>query len=123
MRNISFMLTTNQITEQTKDVTRRMGWKFAKPGMLLQGIVKGQGLKKGEKVEKLAVIRVKSVRRERLNEMVRRPTYGKAECRREGFPNSTPADFVDFFCWGHKGCRPSSIVTRIEFEYVKDGAG
>jgi hypothetical protein len=121
MRNCSFMLTTAQVEAEIKDITRRLGWKFAKPGMLLQAIEKGQGLQKGEKIKKLKVIRIKGVRRVRLNEMTRRPRYGRAECRREGFPEMSPAQFVTFFCEGHKGCKPSSYVTRIEFEYVKDG--
>ncbi len=29
-----------------------------------------------------------------------------------------PERFVDFFCASHKGCKPDSIVTRIEFDYV-----
>ena len=31
-RNMSFTLTTWQIREQTKTVTRRKGWQFLKPG-------------------------------------------------------------------------------------------
>jgi hypothetical protein len=121
VRNISFMLTTEQIRARTKTVTRRMGWKHAKAGDLLQGIVKGQGLKKGEKIEHLAVIRIKKVRRERLDEMLNHTGWGAIECIAEGFPDMTPAEFVAFFCRGHKGCRPSSHVTRIEFEYVEGG--
>jgi len=36
-----------------KCITRRQGWSNVKPGQKLQPIVKGMGLKKGEKVEKI----------------------------------------------------------------------
>jgi hypothetical protein len=32
MRNMSFFLTTAQFLDGTKDVTRRKGWRFLKPG-------------------------------------------------------------------------------------------
>lgn len=116
MRNISFALTTPQFIDGTKDVTRRMGWLFLKPGDVLQAIEKGQGLGKGGKVKPLGTIQVKDVRREALREMTDRDDgYGFEECRREGFPHSSPPDFVQFFCAGHKGCTPDSIITRIEF--------
>ena len=53
MRNMSFMLTTEQIKNRTKTVTRRLGWRNAKPGDVVQPIVKGQGLQKGETVQKI----------------------------------------------------------------------
>lgn len=126
MRNISFFLTTAQVSAQTKDVTRRMGWKNLKVGELLSAVVKGQGLGKGGKIERICTIRVKSVRWERLDKMLTNRLYGLDECQREGFPpphpKSFPSEFVKFFCASHKGCRPDSIVTRIEFEYVDAGA-
>ena len=67
MRNMSFALTTEQIRARTKTVTRRLGWEFLKPGDLVQAVVKCQGLKKGEKVEPLAELRIVAVRRESLN--------------------------------------------------------
>jgi len=50
MRNMSFFLTTDQIRNKTKTVTRRDGWLFLKPGDIVQACVKCQGLKKGEKI-------------------------------------------------------------------------
>lgn len=113
---MSFALTTEQMLARTKTVTRRTGWATLKPGTLLQAIEKGQGLRKGEKVRKLGVIRVVSVRRESLGKILTEPR-GAA---REGFPDLLPEQFVDRFC-EHSGCAPSSVVTRIEFEHV-DGA-
>lgn len=121
MRNMSFALTTDQVRAGTKTVTRRMGWKFLKPGELIQPVRKCMGLKPGEKLEKLrAPIRVVSVRDESLWYMWLEPAYGDAECKLEGFPEMTPLDFIDMFCASHKGCQKDSIVTRIEFEYLPE---
>jgi hypothetical protein len=122
MRIISFMLTTKQIKDRTKTVTRRTGWANLVPGQLLRGVEKGMGLKAGEKVKDLAVIRVLSVRSEPLCAMTADLDYGFAECEKEGFGDhdrlSWPSAFVAFFCNWHRGCTPQTIVTRIEFEYV-----
>lgn len=122
MRNISFALTTQQVRDRQKIVTRRLGWKTLKPGTLLQPVVKGMGLKNGEKVEKIGgPIRVVRVRRERL--FVRGHAgsdarYGRMEAAREGFPHHTSyGEFVDFYI-AHNGGRRSQTVTRIEFEYI-----
>jgi hypothetical protein len=114
-RNISFSLTTPQFLAGTKDVTRRMGWENLKAGDELCAVEKGQGLKKGEKVKRLGMIRVADVRREPLNRMTKEPDYGKRECAREGFPHDTPTQFVEYFCASHRGCYPNKVITRIEF--------
>ena len=67
MRNMSFSATTEQIRNGTKTVTRRLGWTFLKPGDVVMACVKCQGLKKGEKVEKIRPIRIVSVRKEPLS--------------------------------------------------------
>lgn len=85
MRNISFMLTQQQIRERTKTVTRRVGWEKLQAGELLRGVEKGMGLKAGEKVVPLATIRVVSARREALSAMTADVDYGFAECAKEGF--------------------------------------
>lgn len=122
-RNISFAMTTPQVRARTKTVTRRMGWTFLKVGEILCGIEKGQGLKKGEKVVRLGRLRVVDVRQERLDRMTWLSRYGEEECRREGFPDLSPAEFVAKFCRSHKGCEPSSTVTRIEYEYLDEMSG
>jgi hypothetical protein len=114
-RNISFAQTTEQFLANLKDVTRRVGWLDVKEGDMLVAVRKGQGLKKGEKVTRLGRIRVTSVRRECLELIAVDEEYGREEVRREGFPDKTPAEFVAFFCAGHRGCTPGTIVTRIEF--------
>ena len=44
--------------------------------------------------------------------------YGKQEVIKEGFPEMTPLEFVNFFCRSHKNCQEDTHVTRIEFEYI-----
>lgn len=118
MRNMSFALTTQQVRDQTKDVTRRMVWLHLKPGEQFQPVLKCMGLRPGEKIERInAPVTVVSIRREPLRRMIGDPDYGREECRREGFPHLSPSEFVEMFCKSHKGCTPESIVTRIEFSY------
>lgn len=121
MRNISFALTTEQVRSRQKTVTRRMGWAALKQGELLSAVVKSQGLKKGEKVERITTIRVRDVRREFLDRLAADLDYGFAETTREGFPEGHPwhwpSEFIAFFCRSHK-CQPTDLVTRIEYEYV-----
>lgn len=118
MRVLSFSMTTAAFIDRSKTVTRRMGWKTLKAGTELQAAEKCMGLKKGETITILGRIRVVDVREERLARMVTEPEYGLKECRKEGFPQMTPSEFIQFFCRGHKGCYPLSMVTRIEFEYL-----
>ncbi len=116
MRNISFFLTTPQFLNGTKDVTRRIGWANLKPGELLQAVEKGQGLKAGQKATKLGVIRVKSVRREQLFKITQEDVV------REGFPDMLPGDFIRMF-EEHNDCDARDVITRIEFEHVKETNG
>lgn len=111
---MSFALTTQQVRDRTKTVTRRLGWTFLKPGDLVRAVVKCQGLKKGEKVEPLALLRIVSVKREPLHMAEQ---YEDIEIVREGFPEMDGGDFVEFFAKSHK-CSEYAPVTRIEFEYV-----
>lgn len=117
MRLMSFALTTDQIRNQTKTVTRRVGWKHLEVGTLLQPIVKGQGLKKGEKVQKIGgPIRVVRVTREWMSDF-----DSADECAREGFPEMAPDHFRSWFITTHGGSEELA-VTRIEFEYTANGA-
>lgn len=127
MRHMSFMLTTEQIRARTKTVTRRIGWQFLKPGDLIRAIEKGQGLKKGETVKRLGVLRVVSVRREPLARMLADFDYGALEVQREGFADhpavmGSPHAFAEYFmCAQPAKTRPdvNTPITRIEFEYVE----
>lgn len=113
MRNMNFMLTTRQIKDKSKSVTRRLGWWFLKPGDVLNACEKCQGLKKGEKVIKLCQIRVLSTRGEKLFEI------SESDVIAEGFPNMTPFEFVNMFSRKMK-THIAVWVNRIEFEYLED---
>lgn len=116
-RYMSFALTTEQYKQQTKTVTRRVGWGFLTRGYVLYGCEKAQGLKKGEKIVYLGTHKVVDTRWEPLQRMIDDPEYGRAEVIKEGFPHMTPAEFVEMFCRTHR-CLPQTAVNRIEFEYL-----
>lgn len=118
LRNMSFALTTRQIEDKSKDITRRMGWLHLKAGEQFQPVKKGMGLKPGEKITRIgSPVHTVSTRREPLRRMTDDLAYGRIECHREGFPNLTPNEFVAMFCATHKGCTPETMLTRIEFSY------
>lgn len=113
MRQMSFALTTPQVRRREKTVTRRLGWRHARAGDVVQPVIKGQGLKKGEHVELInGPVRLIAVRREPLWDMT------PDDCAREGFPALTPDQFIAMFC-KHNGCLPGVEVARIEFEYLE----
>ncbi len=116
-RNMSFSLTTDQVRNRTKTVTRRKGWKFLKAGTVLNACVKCMGLKPGEKIEHICQIRVIDVREESLSKMKTFPEYGETEAEKQGFPELTGAGFVAMFIH-HMNCPECQSVTRIEFEYL-----
>jgi hypothetical protein len=122
MRNMSFALTTSQIMEGTKTVTRRLGWLSLQAGQQLRPVRKCMGLRPGEHIQVLRdPLTVVDVRREPLRRMLDDLEYGFTECALEGFGEHPdyrfPSAFVDMFCATHRGCTPDTIVTRIEFAY------
>jgi len=112
MRNMSFSLTTEQIRNQTKTVTRRVGWEDLKAGDLIQAVEKCQGLRRGEQVKKICIISIISVRREKLNDIYK----NSGDVIREGFLELNPVQFVMMFCKANT-CKPEKVITRIEFSY------
>lgn len=115
MRNMSFAMTTPQFKARSKDVTRRFGWWFLKPGDKVRAVEKGMGIPKGEKMKMLGLIEIVSVRREPLHNIT------PQDCVREGFPNMLPGDFVDMLCF-HYGCARDAEVNRIEFKHIDQNA-
>lgn len=111
MRNMSFFLTEQQVIARTKTVTRRRGWLTLTPGDRLCAVRKSQGIRTGEGIVRLAVIEVVDIRRERLDAITPQDVV------REGFPSGSVPWFVEMFCQ-HMITLPSTVVTRIEFEYV-----
>jgi hypothetical protein len=123
MRNMSFSLTAPQILCGVKTVTRRLGWDNLRCGEFIRPVAKVRGLKRGETVQALRdPLRVVSVRRERLDRLLTERDCGIHECRREGYADHPlyrePEQFVAHYCRTHPPCRPETLVTRIEFEYV-----
>jgi len=119
LKNMSFTITVEQARAMKKDVTRRQGWANLQEGEIIQQVVKGMGLKKGETVEKIHTIKVVNVTREPLMAIVTIPHRGHplSEVEREGFPCRTANWFVDMYCQ-HNRCDSTDLVTRIEFRYV-----
>lgn len=113
-RNMSFMLTTEQMYNKTKTVTRRLGWAFLKPGDIIQAVEKCQGLKKGQKIKKICLIRIVSTWNEPLYEIY----WRKGEMEKEGFPKMQPEEFVKMFQKANKKIPSSCDVNRIEFEFI-----
>jgi hypothetical protein len=111
VRLISFSMTKQQFRDRSKTVTRRLGWANLKPGEQLRAVEKAQGLKKGEKVVDLGIIRVVSARREPISAITLEDVI------REGFPDLTAEEFISLFCKANK-CEADREVTRIEYEYV-----
>ena len=66
-RNMSFSLTTGQIRNRTKTVTRRNGWWFLKSGDIVNVVEKAMGSKKGEKIKRICQIRIISTWAEPLS--------------------------------------------------------
>lgn len=124
MRNISFSLTTPQFKARSKDVTRRLGWVAVRADDHLMGCEKCMGRKAGEPLVRLGEIVVVSARREQIGAMLHDLAYGADECRREGFPDMTPQEFVRFWLASHHrdlDGRPTDLrtmTTRIEFRYL-----
>ena len=110
-RNMSYAMTTQQMRDGSKDVTRRFGWWFLKPGDYVWAVEKAMGLKKGEKVKRICLIQIVSTRPEPLN------AIKQSDVVREGFPGWRPRRFVKMLV-DHYKADPSKIVNRIEFETV-----
>jgi len=110
-RNMSFAMTTDQVRNRTKTVTRRFGWWFLEPGDVVNAVEKAMGLKKGEKVKRLCQIGIVSAWSEPLNAIT------PDDVIREGFPGMSPDEFVAMLI-KHYRCQPAEPCNRIEFEYL-----
>lgn len=119
MRLMSFAATTAQMRDRTKAVTRRLGFRFLKPGDRILACEKVRGVRREDRIE-LGVIVVGSVTRCRL------PEITQEDVVLEGFPDMTPEAFVRLFLGLH-GMRQADpwlvVVTRIAFTWEQDGTG
>ena len=105
------MLTTTQMVNKTKTKTRRLGWWNLKPGEILDAVEKGQGLKKGEKMRHIGPIQEVEHHLEPLNAIT------QADVIAEGFPEMTPAQFIEMFCRANK-CAADITVNCITFKHL-----
>lgn len=115
-RNMSFAMTTEQVRAQSKDVTRRFGWWFLKPGDKVWAVEKSMGIPAGEKIKRIRMIEIVSTRAEPLNAIT------TLDCTREGFPSFTPKEFIDMLV-DHYRINPTELCNRIEFRYIAEGMG
>ena len=106
-------MTVEPLLAGEKTVTRRLGWRFLKPGARVCAVRKAMGLRKGERIERLAELEIVSVRRELLRDVT------DDEVRLEGYTHFlTPEAFVDKFGTA-MGCTPGTELTRIEFRVLQ----
>jgi len=113
-RLMSVSLTEDQVRARTKSVTRRAGWTFLQPGERLTLCRKVMGRRRGEPLVRIVDVEVLDIRREPLGAITVDDVHA------EGFPDMTPAQFIEFFCSTHKGCTPSTEVTRIRWRYLDE---
>ncbi|MFD6401191.1 hypothetical protein [Nocardia sp. NPDC060249] len=111
-RLMSVSLTEDQVRARAKFVTRRMGWAYLRPGERVTLCRKVMGRRRGEPLVRIVDVEILDVRREPLD------AIAADDVRAEGFPDMTPQQFVEFFCATHKGCTPTSEVTRIRWRYL-----
>jgi hypothetical protein len=110
-RNMSFSITTPQFQARSKTVTRRLGWWFLQPGDVVKAVEKARGLKKGEKVKPLGLMRIVSARSE--------PLYAITDddVVREGNTEWTREQYIEKFIRQNK-ISADTLVNRIEFEHI-----
>jgi len=113
MKLISFSATTPQMRYGLKDVTRRVGWSELVKDQLLLAVEKAQGLRRGDHVVPIGVIKVLSVRTEQVADVKTQDII------REGFPDLSVPKFVRFFCKMNK-IKPRDYINRIEFTRLYD---
>ena len=110
-RLMSVSLTEDPVRTQAKTVTRRLGWRYLRPGERLCLCRKVMGRKPGEPLVRIVDVEVVSVRVEPLAAVT------DDDVAREGFPGRTAAWFVEFFC-PHMRATPATPVTRIQWRYL-----
>ena len=111
MRNMSFSMTTDQMRRKAKTVTRRMVWKNLEIEDRVRAVVKARGLRKGETVEPIGVIKIESLWWEPLRDIT------DADVVREGYHNEGRDWFIEKFCKAMK-CTPLTMVHRIGFAHL-----
>lgn len=112
-RLMSVALTEDAVIARTKTVTRRLGWRFLWPGDRIQLTGKVMGRRKGDPLERYALVEIVDVRREPLRAIT------ADDIDREGVnTHMTPTEWVAWFCENMK-CTPDTEITRIEWRYLQ----
>lgn len=111
-RLMSVSHTEPQVRRRAKTVTRRAGWCFLKAGDRVTLVRKAQGLRKGERAERIIDVEILDARREHLLDVT------ADDVTREGFPDWTRDQFLDFFT-ATMGGTVEQEVTRIEWRYLE----
>lgn len=128
-RLMSVALTEDAVRARTKTVTRRLGWRFLKPGDRLTLCRKVMGRRGGEPLVRICDVEVVSVRREPVcaitdDDILREgvvPISGRfMEIYVDTGQPSVPA-WVEWFCEQMR-CDPYDHVTRIEWRYLDEEA-
>lgn len=122
-RLMSVAYTEAQVLDRTKHVTRRLGWRHARPGQRVVLCRKVMGRKPNEPLVRLVVVEFKDVRREslwplcQLDDEGQHSEWARDEMAREGFPGMDPTAFVLQFFVKAQRTKPTAEVTRIEWRY------
>lgn len=111
-RLMSVAYTEHAVRRRTKTVTRRKGWAFLRPGDRITLCRKVMGRKPGEPLVRIADVEIVDVRREPLRAIT------AEDVALEGFPELSPAAFIDRFFVQAQGIAPDAVVTRIEWRYL-----
>lgn len=119
MRRMSFPHSAPEVLDRLQTVTRRVGWRSLEPNDLIEAVEKTRGLKQGEPVRVLALLRVRDVRVEPLSRLTDDPGYAEDELPREGLPCWSTNHFIARFLRTHRLKTADVDVTRIEFDYVE----
>lgn len=112
---MSCALTKDQVRRRIKTETSRdpKTWAKLKPGDPLTLIEQGMGLPKGAKQVVLAKARCTANYLEPLDQITAEAVS------REGFPEWSPAQFIEFYC-REKGGAPDQMRRVIRWEYVEE---
>jgi hypothetical protein len=110
-RLMSVALTEEAVRARTKTVTRRLGWRYLRPGERVCLCRKVMGRGPGEPLVRIAVVEIVDVRVEPLSAVT------DDDVAREGFAGRSAGWFVEFFTT-HMRATPDTAVTRIQWRYL-----
>jgi hypothetical protein len=114
MRNVSFFHTQAQYRARTKTETRRQWKKLWIPaGVQFMGVVKGQGIPAGQKIERIHPSTVLETCWQHIDMISPESVIA------EGFPEWSPEQFVEFYCDMNKAYH-KQLCARLVFKHDKE---